>query len=142
MGDCNGYIRSMIQQETNLIVADNTGAKRLQVIRVLGGNHKRYAGVGDVVIASVKEAIPGGLVKKKDVVRVVIVRQKKEIQRRDGSAIRFDENAGVILVSVEEGKNKSTENLEPKGTRVFGPVPRELRQLGFQRIVSLAPEVF
>lgn len=132
----------MIQQETNLKVADNTGAKRLKVIRVLGTNRKRYARIGDVVIASVKEAIPGGMVKKKDVVRAVIVRQVKETKRPDGSAIRFDENAAVILVGVEEGKNKSTANLEPKGTRVFGPVARELRSLGFQRIISLAPEVF
>ena len=132
----------MIQQETNLKVADNTGAKRLKVIKVLGTNRKRYARIGDVVIASVKEAMPGGMVKKKDVVRAVIVRQVKETQRKDGSAIRFDENAAVILVNVDEGKNKSTANLEPRGTRVFGPVARELRSLGFQRIISLAPEVF
>ncbi|MCA9375787.1 MAG: 50S ribosomal protein L14 [Candidatus Doudnabacteria bacterium] len=122
----------MIQQETNLVVADNTGAKRLQVIRVLGGNRKRYAGVGDVVIASVKEATPGGIVKKKEVVRVVLVRQAKELGRKDGSFIRFDDNAGVILAA---------EGVEPRGSRIFGPVARELRAAGFQRIVSLAPEV-
>ena len=122
----------MLQQESNLTVADNTGAKRLQVIRVLGGNRKTYAGVGDVVVCAVKEAAPGGSVKKKEVVHAVVVRTAKEVQRKDGSLIRFDDNAGVILVP---------ESIEPRGTRIFGPVARELRAAGYQRIVSLAPEV-
>jgi large subunit ribosomal protein L14 len=115
-----------------IAVADNTGAKKLQVIRVLGGYKKRYARIGDVVTAVVKEAVPHSNVKKSDVVHVVIVRTKKETRRSDGSYIRFDENAGVII-----DKN----NKEPKGTRIFGPVSRELRALGFTKIISLAPEV-
>ncbi len=121
----------MIQQESRLRVADNTGARELLVIRVLGGSGRRYAGIGDVVVASVKEAIPGGTVKKKDVVRAVIVRTAKERRRNDGSYIRFDENAAVII---KEGG-------DPRGTRIFGPVGRELREKKFMRIVSLAPEV-
>lgn len=113
-------------------VADNTGAKKLQVIRVLGGYKKRYAFLGDVVTAVVKEAVPHSTVKKADVVHAVIVRTKKEVRREDGSYIRFDENAAVII---------NRESKEPKGTRVFGPVARELRDLGFTKIVSLAPEV-
>jgi large subunit ribosomal protein L14 len=121
----------MIQQESRLRVADNTGARELLVIRVLGGSGRRYAGIGDVVVASVKEAIPGGTVKKKEVVRAVIVRTAKERRRPDGSYIRFDENAAVII---KEGG-------DPRGTRIFGPVGRELRDKKFMRIVSLAPEV-
>ncbi len=121
----------MIQQESRLKVADNTGAREVLVIRVLGGSGRRYAGIGDVVVASVKEAIPGGTVKKKDVVRAVIVRTAKERRRPDGSYIRFDENAAVII---KEGG-------DPRGTRIFGPVGRELRDKKFMRIVSLAPEV-
>ena len=121
----------MIQQETKLNVADNTGAKRIQCIKVLGGTGRRYAGVGDVVIISVKDAIPGGTVKKGQMSKAVIVRTRKEIQRRDGSCIRFDENAAVLI----------TEAGEPRGTRVFGPVARELRDKNFMKIVSLAPEV-
>lgn len=113
-------------------VADNSGAKKLQVIRVLGGYKKRYARIGDVVTAVVKEASPHMAVKKSDVVHVVIVRTRKEVRRADGSYIRFDENAGVII-------NRTTK--DPKGTRIFGPVARELRSLGFSKIVSLAPEV-
>lgn len=113
-------------------VADNTGAKKLQVIRVLGGYKKRYARLGDVVTAVVKEAAPHTAVKKSDIVHVVIVRTKKEVRRKDGSYIRFDENAGVIITRTTK---------EPKGTRIFGPVARELRSLGFMKIVSLAPEV-
>jgi len=121
----------MIQQESRLRVADNTGARELLVIRVLGGSGRRYAGIGDVVVASVKEAIPGGTVKKKDVVKAVIVRTAKERRRADGSYIRFDENAAVII---KDGG-------DPRGTRIFGPVGRELRDQRFMRIVSLAPEV-
>jgi large subunit ribosomal protein L14 len=121
----------MIQQETRLRVADNTGAKELLVIRVLGGSGRRYAGIGDVVVASVKDAIPGGTVKKKDVVKAVIVRTAKERRRPDGSYIRFDENAAVII---KDGG-------DPRGTRIFGPVGRELRDKKFMRIISLAPEV-
>ncbi len=113
-------------------VADNSGAKKLQVIRVLGGYKKRYARLGDVVTAVVKEAAPHTAVKKSDVVHVVIVRTRKEVRRKDGSYIRFDENAGVIITRATK---------EPKGTRIFGPVARELRSLGFMKIVSLAPEV-
>ena len=113
-------------------VADNTGAKKLMVIRVLGGYQKRYARIGDVVTAVIKEAVPHSNVKKSDIVHVVIVRTRKEIRRADGSYIRFDENAGVII---------DKENKEPKGTRIFGPVPRELRDLGYTKIISLAPEV-
>ncbi len=121
----------MIQQETSLAVADNSGARRLKVIRVLGGSYRRYASIGDIVVASVKEAIPGGVVKEGEVVKAVIVRTKKEIKRPDGSAIRFDSNAAVVLNA--QG--------EPRGTRVFGPVARELRERKFMKIVSLAPEV-
>ena len=122
----------MIQESTRLVIADNSGAKTAQCIRVLGGTRRRYARVGDVIVASVKSAIPNGNVKKGQVVKCVIVRTKKEIGRKDGSYIRFSENAAVILN--EEGK-------EPVGTRIFGPVARELREKKFMKIVSLAPEV-
>jgi large subunit ribosomal protein L14 len=122
----------MIQQETRLVVADNTGARELLVIRVMGGSRRRYGYVGDVVVATVKEAAPQGAVKKSAVVKAVIVRCAKESRRDDGSYIRFDDNAAVILD--EDGEN-------PKGTRIFGPVARELREKGFMKIVSLAPEV-
>jgi large subunit ribosomal protein L14 len=118
----------VIQQESRLRVADNTGAKEILTIRVLGGSGRRYAGIGDVIVATVKDAIPGGNVKKGDVVKAVIVRTVKERRRPDGSYIRFDENAAVIL------KN-------PRGTRIFGPVGRELREKKFMKIISLAPEV-
>jgi large subunit ribosomal protein L14 len=121
----------VIQQESRLKVADNTGAKELLTIRVLGGSHRRYAGLGDIIVATVKDAIPGGNVKKGDVVKAVVVRTKKEVRRPDGSYIKFDENAAVILKS--DG--------EPRGTRIFGPVGRELRDKKFMKIVSLAPEV-
>jgi len=121
----------MIQQESRLKVADNTGAKEILCVRVLGGSGRRYAGIGDVIVATVKDAIPGGNVKKGDVVQAVVVRTKKEARRVDGSYIRFDENAAVIL------RNDG----EPRGTRIFGPVARELRDKRFMRIVSLAPEV-
>ncbi len=121
----------MIQQESRLKVADNTGAKELLCIRVLGGSKRRYAGLGDRIVATVKDAIPGGNVKKGDVVKAVIVRTTKETRRPDGSYIKFDENAAVIL------KNDG----EPRGTRIFGPVGRELRDKKFMRIISLAPEV-
>jgi len=121
----------MIQPFTRLKVADNTGAKEIMCIKVLGGTRRRYAGVGDIIIASVKEATPGGVVKKKDVVRAVVVRVAKEYGRPDGSYVRFDDNAAVIL---DQEKN-------PRGTRIFGPVGRELREAGFMRIVSLSPEV-
>ena len=121
----------MIQQESRLKVADNTGAKELLCIRVLGGSGRRYAGIGDVIVATVKDAIPGGNVKKGEVVRAVIVRTTKERRRPDGSYIKFDENAAVIL----KGDN------EPRGTRIFGPVGRELRDKKFMKIISLAPEV-
>ena len=121
----------MIQQETRLAVADNSGAKELGVIRVLGGTRARYARVGDIVTASVKDASPTGNIKKKAVVRAVIVRTRGQIRRADGSTIRFDDNAAVIV----------NDDKTPKGTRVFGPVPRELRELGFNKIISLAPEV-
>ncbi len=121
----------MIQQETRLKVADNTGAREILVIRVLGGSYRRYGYVGDVVVATVKDAIPTATVKKGEVVRAVIVRTAKEYRRPDGSTIRFDDNAAVIL---DEFGN-------PKGTRIFGPVARELRDKGFTKIVSLAPEV-
>ena len=121
----------MIQQETRLHVADNTGAKEILTIRVLGGSGRRYAGIGDVIVATVKDAIPGGNVKKGDVVKAVVVRTKKQTRRPDGSYIKFDENAAVIL------KNDG----EPRGTRIFGPVGRELRDKKFMKIVSLAPEV-
>lgn len=122
----------MVQHRAMLIVADNSGAKKLQVIRVLGGYRKRYARVGDIVTCVVKEAIPRAAVKKSDIVHAVLVRSRKETRRPDGTYIRFDENAGVII----DRKTK-----EPKGTRIFGPVVRELRANGFQKIVSLAPEV-
>ncbi len=121
----------MIQQESRLKVADNTGAKEILCIRVLGGSTRRYGGVGDIIVASIKSAAPGGSVKKGDVVRAVVVRTAKEVHRPDGSHIKFDDNAAVIL---DQQKN-------PKGTRIFGPVARELRELGFMKIVSLAPEV-
>ena len=121
----------MIQQETYLDVADNSGARRIQCIRVLGTGQQFVGGVGDVIVAAVKDAIPRAQVKKGDVVRAVIVRTKKEINRKDGSSIRFDSNAAVII----------NPNNEPRGTRVFGPVARELRDKKFMRIVSLAPEV-
>ena len=121
----------MIQTESRLKVADNTGAKELLTIRVLGGSSRRYAGLGDVIVATVKDAIPGGNVKKGDVVKAVVVRVVKQTRRPDGSYIKFDENAAVILKS--DG--------EPRGTRIFGPVGRELRDKKFMKIVSLAPEV-
>lgn len=119
-------MRSIVQ------VADNSGAKRLQCIKVLGGNKRRYAGLGDIITVSVKEAVPHGGVKKGEVLHAVLVRVRKETRRKDGSAIRFDDNAAVII----DKKNK-----EPKGTRIFGPVARELRAKGFNKIISLAPEV-
>ncbi|MCX7682623.1 MAG: 50S ribosomal protein L14 [Anaerolineae bacterium] len=122
----------MIQQESILQVADNTGAKEVLVIRVMGGSKRRYGRVGDVVVASVKQATPRSQVKKGDIVRAVIVRTAKEYRRSDGSLIRFDDNAAVIL----DGNSSN-----PKGTRIFGPVARELREKGFMKIVSLAPEV-
>ena len=121
----------MIQMQTYLKVADNTGAKELMCIRVLGGSRRRYANIGDVVVASVKKAAPGGQVKKGDVVRAVIVRTRKQYRRPDGSYIRFDDNAAVII-----GNDK-----QPRGTRIFGPVARELREKDYMKIVSLAPEV-
>jgi large subunit ribosomal protein L14 len=120
----------MIQAETKLKVADNSGAKIVECFKVLGGSRRRYAGIGDIVVASVKSSEPRGLVKKGDKVKVVIVRQVKPLRRKDGSYIRFDENAAVIV----DGK-------EPKGTRIFGPIARELKEKGFNKIVSLAPEV-
>ncbi len=121
----------MVQQQSRLKVADNTGAKELMVIRVLGGSGRRYANIGDVVVASVKKAAPGGMVKKGDVVRAVIVRSVSGVRREDGTYIRFDENAGVII---REDKN-------PRGTRIFGPIARELREKDYMKILSLAPEV-
>ena len=121
----------MIQQESRLRVADNTGAKELLCIRVLGGTKRRYAGIGDIIVCSVKDAIPGGQVKKGEVVKAVIVRTVKERRRPDGSYIKFDENAAVIL----------TADGEPRGTRIFGPLARELRDKKFMKIISLAPEV-
>ncbi|BBY17512.1 50S ribosomal protein L14 [Mycobacterium sp. IS-1496] len=121
----------MIQQESRLKVADNTGAKEILCIRVLGGSSRRYAGIGDVIVATVKEAIPGANVKRGDVVKAVVVRTVKERRRADGSYIKFDENAAVII------KNDN----DPRGTRIFGPVGRELREKRFMKIVSLAPEV-
>lgn len=122
----------MIQQETRLKVADNTGARELLVIHVMGGSVRKYGHVGDIVVASVKSAAPQGSVKKSDVVKAVIVRCSKEWRREDGSSIRFDDNAAVIL---------DTDGQNPKGTRIFGPVARELREKGFMKIISLAPEV-
>ena len=121
----------MIQQETRLKVADNTGAKEVLCFKVLGGSRRKYATIGDQVVITVKKALPGGMVKKGEVHRAVIVRTRKELNRKDGSLIRFDENAAVILNS----------SGEPRGTRIFGPVARELRDNGFMRIVSMAPEV-
>lgn len=121
----------MIQQESRLTVCDNSGAKEILCIRVLGGTRRRYANVGDVIVATVKQASPTGTVKKKSVVRAVVVRTKNTIKRKDGSTISFDDNAAVII-----GDDKA-----PKATRIFGPVPRELRDLGYQKIISLAPEV-
>lgn len=121
----------MIQEETNLVVADNSGAKKVRCIRVLGGTDRRYAGVGDLIVVSVKSAIPGAGVKKGEVSRAVVVRTTKELRRRDGSYIRFDENAAVLLNA--QG--------EPRGTRIFGPVARELRDRNYMKIISLAPEV-
>ncbi len=121
----------MIQQESRLKVADNTGAKELLCIRVLGGSTRRYAAVGDVIVASVKQATPGGVVKKGDVVKAVVVRTVKEIRRKDGSYIKFDQNAAVIL----------KDDMTPRGTRIFGPVARELREKKYMKILSLAPEV-
>lgn len=122
----------MIQAESSLKVADNSGAKSIKCFKVLGGTRRRYAGLGDIVVASVKSAEPRGMVKKGDKVRAVIVRQVKAYRRKDNSYIRFDENAAVIL---------DTNNIDPKGTRIFGPVARELREKGFAKIISLAPEV-
>ena len=120
----------MVQMQTYLKVADNTGAKELMCFRVLGGTRKRYANIGDVVVCSVKKAAPGGTVKKGDVVKAVIVRSKQGLRRDDGSYIRFDENAAVIVMA----------DKRPKGTRIFGPVARELRDAGYTKILSLAPE--
>lgn len=121
----------MVQEETNLVVADNSGAKRVRCIRILGGHDRRYANIGDVIVVSVKAALPNSAVKKGDVSKAVVVRTKKEVRRKDGSYIAFDENAAVLL----------NNNLEPRGTRIFGPVARELREKNFMKIVSLAPEV-
>ena len=121
----------MIQQESRLAVADNTGAKELLCIRVMGGSVRRYANIGDIIVATVKDAIPGGMVKKGDVVKAVVVRTVKGVKRKDGSSIRFDENAAVII----------QDDKTPRGTRIFGPVARELRDKQFMKIVSLAPEV-
>jgi large subunit ribosomal protein L14 len=121
----------MIQQQTILNVADNTGAKKIMCIRVLGGSFRRYANIGDVIVAAVKDASPGGVVKKGDVVKAVVVRSQKGLRRQDGSYIRFDENAAVVI----------KEDKSPRGTRIFGPVARELREKDFMKIISLAPEV-
>jgi len=121
----------MIQQETRLTVADNSGAKELLCIRVMGGSMRRYGNIGDIIVASVKDATPGGVVKKGDVVKAVIVRSVKGLRRPDGSYIRFDDNAAVII----------KDDKQPKGTRIFGPVARELREKDFMKIISLAPEV-
>ena len=121
----------MIQQQTILNVADNTGAKKVMCIRVLGGSYRRYANIGDIIVASVKDATPGGVVKKGDVEKAVVVRSHKGLRRQDGSYIRFDENAAVVI----------KEDKSPRGTRIFGPVARELREKDFMKIVSLAPEV-
>jgi large subunit ribosomal protein L14 len=122
----------MIQQESKIIAADNSGARSLKCIRVLGGSGRRYARVGDVIVASVKTANPAGAVKRKSVVKAVVVRTRNPILRTDGSTIKFDDNAVVLLAE---------DNKTPRGTRIFGPVPRELRDKGYQRIISLAPEV-
>ncbi len=122
----------MIQQETRLLATDNSGARQLLCIRVLGGSGRRYARVGDIIVATVKTANPAGQVKRKSVVKAVIVRTRSPIRRKDGSSIKFDDNAAVVLAE---------DNKTPRGTRIFGPVPRELREKGYQRIISLAPEV-
>jgi large subunit ribosomal protein L14 len=121
----------MIQQESRLVVTDNSGAKEILCIRVLGGTKRRYASVGDIIVATVKQAAPNGTVKKKSVVKAVVVRTRNQIRRSDGSTIKFDDNAAVII----------DDSKQPRGTRIFGPVPRELRDLGYARIISLAPEV-
>ena len=121
----------MIQQETRLKVADNSGAKEILCFKILGGSRRRYASLGDLIVVTVKNAIPGGAVKKGDVTRAVVVRTRKEVRRNDGSYIRFDDNAAVLL----------TDSGEPTGTRIFGPVARELRDSGYMKIVSMAPEV-
>lgn len=121
----------MIQQESRLVVCDNSGAKEILCIRVLGGTRRRYARVGDVIVATVKDAAPQGNVKKKSVIKAVVVRSTEKIRRKDGSTIKFDDNAAVVI-----GDDK-----QPKATRIFGPVPRELRDLGYGKIISLAPEV-
>lgn len=121
----------MIQKESRLKVADNTGAKEVLCIKVLGGTGRRYASIGDVIVVTVKSAIPNGMVKKSEVTRAVVVRTRKEIRRKDGSYIRFDDNAAVLL----------TDQGEPRGTRIFGPVARELREGGYMKIISMAPEV-
>lgn len=121
----------MIQQQTMLTISDNTGARRAMCIKVLGGTRRRYAGVGDIIVVSIKDAIPNGAVKKGEKARAVIIRTKKEVRRKDGSYIRFDQNAAVLIDKAKE----------PRGTRIFGPVARELREREFMKIVSLAPEV-
>ena len=121
----------MVQQESRLVVCDNSGAKEILCIRVLGGTRRRYARVGDIIVATVKEAAPNGNVKKKSVVKAVVVRSQEKIRRKDGSTIKFDDNAAVII-----GDDKN-----PRATRVFGPIPRELREAGYAKIISLAPEV-
>ncbi|HYO45130.1 MAG TPA: 50S ribosomal protein L14 [Gemmatimonadota bacterium] len=121
----------MVQQESIIRIADNSGAKRALVIKVLGGTRRRYAGLGDIVVVTVKDALPDGTVKKSDIAKAVIVRTSKETRRKDGTYIKFDENAGVII----------NDQMEPRGTRIFGPVARELREKRFMKIVSLAPEV-
>ena len=121
----------MIQQETRLNVTDNSGAKEILCIRVLGGTRRRYANVGDIIVATVKDAAPNGTVRKKTVVKAVVVRTRNQIRRKDGSTIKFDDNAAVII----------DDNKQPRGTRIFGPVPRELREAGYSQIISLAPEV-
>lgn len=121
----------MVQQESRLVVCDNSGAKEILCIRVLGGTRRRYARVGDIIVATVKEAAPNGTVKKKSVIKAVVVRSQEKIRRKDGSTIKFDDNAAVII----------DDNKQPRATRIFGPVPRELRDLGYSKIVSLAPEV-
>ncbi|MFH1213262.1 MAG: 50S ribosomal protein L14 [Candidatus Neomarinimicrobiota bacterium] len=121
----------MIQQESRLKVADNTGAKEVMVIRVMGGSHRKYGSVGDIIVVTIKQATPGGMVKKGEVSKAVVVRTTKEIRRKDGSYIRFDDNAAVLIDT----------NLEPRGTRIFGPVARELREKNYMKIVSMAPEV-
>ena len=121
----------MIQQESRLVVADNSGAREILCIRVLGGSKRRYARVGDIIVATVKTAIPNGTVKKKSVVKAVVVRTTEQIRRKDGSTIKFDDNAAVLIA----------DDKTPRATRIFGPVPRELRDKGYSRIISLAPEV-